>query len=193
MRALFLTQLADGLPLANAWILTGDFNMTLHTEDNVGGMHKVVQGAKLVAWDLLMGRMGVKDAWYVLKNPRSSLCFSRAGCNMNGFCMSRIDRIYISSELEKYGSNVEIIVGSAYSDHIPVKITLVNKRGKKRDCNLRIISKIFEDAEVGRKIRSIWENNLAGCGTMDSLRGKIIETSMYLHEETKNRIVRSKE
>ena len=61
------------------------------------------------------------------------------------------------------------------------------------DCNLRISSKLFEDVEVGRKIRSIWENNLAGCGAMDNLRGKIIETSMYLHEETKNRIVRSKE
>ena len=81
----------------------------------------------LLAWDLLMGRMGVKDAWYVLKKPRSSLCFSRAGCNMfNGFCMSCIDRIYISSELEKYGSNVEIIAGSTYSDHMPVTITLVN-------------------------------------------------------------------
>ena len=112
---------------------------------------------------------------------------------MNGFCMSRIDRIYISSELEKYGSNVEIIAGSAYSDHMPVTITLGNQRRKKRDCNLRISSKLFEDVEVGRKIRSIWENNLAGCGAMDNLRGKIIETSMYLHEETKNRIVRSKE
>ena len=140
-----------------------------------------------------MGRMGVKDAWYVLKKPRSSLCFSRAGCNMNGFCMSRIDRIYISSELEKYGSNVEIIAGSAYFDHMSVTITLVNQRRKKRDCNLRISSKLFEDVEVGRKIRSIWENNLAGCGAMDNLRGNIIETSMYLHEETKNRIVRSKE
>ena len=74
-----------------------------------------------------------------------------------------------------------------------VTITLVNQRRKNLDCNLRISSKLFEDVEVGRKIRSIWENNLAGCGTMDSLRGKIIETSMYLHEETKNRIVRSKE
>ena len=59
---------------------------------------------------------------------------------------------------------------------------------------MRIRSKIFEDAEVGRKIRSIWENNPASCGALDNLRGKIIETSMYLHEETKiNRIVRTKE
>ena len=98
-------------------------------------MHKVVQGAELVAWNLLMGRMGVKDAWYVLKKPRNSLSFSRAGYNINGFCMSRIDRIYISSKLEKYGNNVEIIAGSAYSDHMSVKITLVNQRGVKRDCN----------------------------------------------------------
>ena len=74
-------------------------------------MHKVVQGAELVAWDLLMGRMGVKDAWYALQKHRNSLILSRVGCNINGFCMSRIDRIYISAELEKYGSNVEIITG----------------------------------------------------------------------------------
>ena len=60
--------------------------MTLHTED------KVVQGAELVAWDLLMCIMGVKDAWYVLKKPQNLLSFSRAGCNINGFRMSHIDR-----------------------------------------------------------------------------------------------------
>ena len=105
-RAHFWRQLADGLPIADAWILAGDFNMTLYKEDKVGGMQMVVQGAELVAWDLLMGRMGVKDAWHVIKKPRSSLSFSRAGCSMNGFCMSRIDRIYISSELEKFGTDV---------------------------------------------------------------------------------------
>ena len=72
----------------------------------------------------------MKDAWYVLKKPQSSLSFSRVG-GINGFCISRIDRIYISSELEKYGKNVEIIVGSAYSDQMPIKITLVNQRGQK--------------------------------------------------------------
>ena len=120
LRALFWRQLADDLPFVDAWILAGDFNITLHTKDKVGGTHIVVQGSELVAWDLLMGRLGVKDVWYVLKKSRSSLSFSRAGCSINGFCMSRIDRIYISSELEKYGNNVEIIAGSAYSDHMPV-------------------------------------------------------------------------
>ena len=107
--------------------------------------------------------------------------------------MSHIDRIYISSELEKYGNNVEIIAGSAYSDHMPVQITLVNQRRPKRDRNLRINSKLFEDAEVGRKIRSIWASKPAGCGALETLSGKIIETSLYLHVETKNRIAKSKE
>ena len=55
--------------MADAWILAGDFNMTLYKEDKVGGTPMLVQGAELVAWDLLMGRMGVKDAWHVLKKP----------------------------------------------------------------------------------------------------------------------------
>ena len=168
-RAHFWRQLADGLPIADVWILAGDFNMTLYKEDKVGGMQMVVQGAELVAWDLLMGRMGVKDAWHVIKKPRSSLSFSRAGCSMNGFCMSRIDRIYISSELEKFGTDVEIIAGSAYSDHMPVKITLETERRPARDCNVRINKKLFEDAEVSRNIRSIWESSSAGCGAIDKL------------------------
>ena len=73
----------------------------------------------------------MKYAWYVLKKPRNSLSFSRAGCNINGFCMSRIDKIYICSKLDKYDSNVKIIAGSAYSDHMLVKITLVKRREKK--------------------------------------------------------------
>ena len=52
------------------------------------------------------GSNTVKDAWHVLKKPLSSLSFSREGCNMNGFCMSRIYKIYITTELEKYGTNV---------------------------------------------------------------------------------------
>ena len=44
-----------------------------------------------------------------------------------------------------------------------------------------------------RKIRSIWESNLARGSADDKLLGKIIETSTYLHIKTKNRIVRSKE
>ena len=133
-------------------------------------MQMVVHGAELVAWDLLMGRMGVKDAWHVIKKPRSSLSFSRAGCSMNGFCMSRIDRIYISSELEKFGTDVEIIAGSAYSDHMPVKITLETERRPARDYNVRINKKLFKDAEVIRNIRSIWESSSAGCGAIDKLQ-----------------------
>ena len=68
--------------------------------------------------------MGVKFAWHVTKKSWGSRSFSKAGCNMNGFCMSRIEKIYISSELENFGTNVEIVAGSAYSDHMPVKITL---------------------------------------------------------------------
>ena len=35
MRALFWRQLVDGLPFVDVCILTRDFNMTLHLEDNV--------------------------------------------------------------------------------------------------------------------------------------------------------------
>ena len=46
---------------------------------------------------------------------------------------------------------------------------------------------------MGRKIRSIWASKPAGCGALETLSGKIIETSLYLHVETKNRIAKSKE
>ena len=62
-RAFFWRQSADGLPIADVWILARDFNMTLYKEDKVGGgMQMVVQGSELVAWDLLMGQMRVKDS-----------------------------------------------------------------------------------------------------------------------------------
>ena len=127
--------------------------MTLYKEDKVGGMQMVVEGSKLVSWDLLMGRMGVENAWHVLKKPWSLLRFSRARCSMNGFCS--IERIYISSELEEFGTNVEIIAGLAYSDNMSVKITLVRNWRPTRECNMRINRKLFEDEEVRRKIRSI--------------------------------------
>ena len=72
-----------------------------------------------------------------------------------------------------------------------VKITLVRRLA--RECNLRINIKRFEDEEVRTKIMSIWENNLVGGGVIDKLQGKTIETSTYLHIETKTKIARSKE
>ena len=134
--ALFSRQLVDGLPIVDAWILVGDFNMTLYKEDKVGGMQMVVEGSKLVSWDLLMGRMGMKVAWHVLKKPQSSPSFSRVACSMNGFCMSRIVKFYISSKMENFRTNVEIIAGSPYSDHMLVKITLVRQRRPARECNI---------------------------------------------------------
>ena len=50
-RAFLWRQLADGLPIADAWILGGDLNMTLYKEDKVGGMQMVVHGVELVAWN----------------------------------------------------------------------------------------------------------------------------------------------
>ena len=46
---------------------------------------------------------------------------------------------------------------------------------------------------MGRKVRSIWASKPAGCGALETLSGKIIETSMYLHVEIENRITKSKE
>ena len=112
---------------------------------------------------------------------------------MHGFCMSCIDRTYISPELEKFGTNVEIITGSAYSNHMPVKITLETQRRPTRDCNARINKNLFQDAEVSRNIRSIWKNNSVECGTIDKLQGKIIETLTHLDKATQSRIARSKE
>ena len=88
---------------------------------------------------------------------------------MNGFCMSCIARIYISSELEKYGTNDEVIAGSDYSDHMPVKIMLVTQRRLARDCNPRINKKRFYDVEVNRKIRTIWKSTSPGFGAIDKL------------------------
>ena len=58
---------------------------------------------------------------------------------------------------------------------------------------MRINTIFFEDAEVSRNIRSIWESNSVGGGAIDQLQGKIIETSTYLHTTTKSRIARFKE
>ena len=68
--ALFWRQLADDMSISNAWILVGDFNMTF-AQRRQGGEH-VDGGARVivVAWDLLMGRMRVKDRWHVIKSLR---------------------------------------------------------------------------------------------------------------------------
>ena len=76
---------------------------------------------------------------------------------------------------------------------MPVKITLETQRRPARDCTVRINKILFENAEVSRNIRRIWENNSPRCGAIDKLQGNIIETSTYLHKATKRGIARSKE
>ena len=85
------------------WILAGDFNNIEHISDKQGGSPKTNIGRReLEAWNRLLVRLGVRDAFHIRTYHRKSekvFTWSNARIGED-LIQSRIDRIYIPNHLE---------------------------------------------------------------------------------------------
>lgn len=111
-RAMMWTHLAQSqLPEAQ-WILAGDFNNIESTNDKQGGSTKTsISNRELEAWNKLLLKLGVRDAFHVgtyhRKNPKA---FTWSNFhNDETMIQTRIDRIYIPLYLEQKGGSTEIL------------------------------------------------------------------------------------
>jgi exonuclease III len=94
------------------WILAGDFNNIEQSRDKQGGSSKTsISRREMEAWNRLLIRLGVRDA-FRLKSFRklSEKVFTWSnGRNDETMIQTRIDRIYVPTQLEEVGGTIEAL------------------------------------------------------------------------------------
>lgn len=101
------TQLPDA-----QWILAGDFNNIESIKDKQGGSTKTrISTRELDAWNKLLIRLGVRDAFHIGTFKRkNSKAYTWSNVHKdNSMIQTRIDRIYINATLENRGRTTEIL------------------------------------------------------------------------------------
>lgn len=99
------------LPEVN-WVLVGDFNNIKSMNDKQRGSTKAgINTRKLEAWNKLLVRLGVRDAFHVGNYTReNNKAFTWSNAHDDAtMIQTRIDRIYISPNLEHTGGSIEIL------------------------------------------------------------------------------------
>lgn len=122
------------LPEAN-WVLAGDFNNIESIADKLGGSTKTsISHRELEAWNKLLIRLGVRDAYHIGSfHRKNQKAFTWSNTHQdNTMIQTRIDRIYISQVIELQGGYTEILpTVPDVSDHAGVFLH-TNKKGRKK-------------------------------------------------------------
>jgi exonuclease III len=134
-RAVLWNHLAQvELPEAK-WILAGDFNNIEQTRDKQGGSSKTsISPRELEAWNRLLVRLGVRDAFRTRAFRKlSDKAFTWTNGHIgNTMIQSRIDRIYIHNQIEDIGGTIEILPTLLdISDHASVVLHFADEPRKK--------------------------------------------------------------
>ena len=95
---------------------------------------------------------------------------------------SRLDRVYLSPQIENIGGQVGIIHGSIFSCHKLVEIELANVDAPQRMLTIRIPNNMIHNDDIKNKIISIWSKNKNLLSIVVNLELKIRETSAMLKE-----------
>ena len=135
-RAMMWSHLAQ-VPLPEAkWVLAGDFNNIECGADKQGGSHKTsISQRELEAWNILLMRLGVRDAHHVGSYHRTnSKAFTWTNAHKDHtMIQTRIDRIYINQHLEQQGGVTEILPTIPdISDHAGVCLHTTRKGGRRK-------------------------------------------------------------
>ena len=143
------------------WILAGDFNNIEHISDKQGGSPKSSIGRReLEAWNRLLVRLGVRDAFHIRTYHRKSekvFTWSNARIGED-LIQSKIDRIYIPNHLEYRGGTTEILPTILdISDHAGVVLHF-NDEPRKRKSSTPFFNKgLLANPESKASLLASWK------------------------------------
>mgnify|MGYP002774994443 FL=1 len=191
-RAIFWDTMAEKLPdCVTNWIVCGDFNMLEQPSDRVGGSNSTIHGRELAAWERLVFKTRILDAWNVCSFSRlnGTLLFSRSNRrNVDGQLslrdstnLSRIDRYYISDYFGSEGGFIGIMAGTTLSDHAPI-ILESRKSQPKRKAFIRIPDHLILDDSLKEEATLIWTRVMASHGTTpERVMAALQKMSRFFH------------
>lgn len=164
-KAMMWNHLAQA-PLPDAhWVLAGDFNNIESSMDKQGGSNKTnINHRELEAWNKLLIRLGVRDAFHIGSYHRkNSKAFTWSDAHQDDtMIQTRIDMIYINQLLEQQGGTSEILPTILdVSDHAGVCLH-TNKKGKKKPRQPFFNKGLLQNQESKDILLATWK------GVMDS-------------------------
>ena len=105
---------------------------------------------------------------------------------------SRLDRVYLSPQIENIGGQVGIIHGSIFSCHKLVEIELANVDAPQRMLTIRIPNNMIHNDDIKNNIISIWSSKQNLHSVVVNLELNIQEMSTTLKEDCRKELTRFK-
>ena len=199
-RAMLWNHLAQAeLPEAH-WVLAGDFNNIERSTDKQGGSSKTSIGRReLEAWNRLLMRLGVQDAFHIgTFTRRSEKTFTWTNAhNDDTMIQTQIDRIYIPPRIEYIGGTTEILPTLPdISDHAGV-ILHFNDEPKRRKAKGVYFNKgLLTNSESKAELLTTWKEVMDD-STLESWNMKMVAANQAIRlkseELTKNQKKKWKE
>ena len=163
-RAMMWAHLARvQLPEAQ-WILAGDFNNIESVNDKQGGSAKTsISTRELESWNKLLVTLGVRDAFHIGSfHRKNTKAFTWSNIHRDDtMIQTRIDRIYITPQLEQKGGTTEILPTlQDISDHAGVVLHVRNQ--VKRKTKTPYFNKgLLQSPENKAALLTVWKEVMA--------------------------------
>lgn len=142
------------------WVLAGDFNNIESINDKQGGSNKTsISIRELDAWNKLLIRLGVRDAFHLGTFQRKNTkAFTWSNVHKDDtMIQTRIDRIYVTPVIEQKGGTTEILrTIPDISDHAGVLLH-ARRQQKRKDCPPSFNKGLLQDPENKGALLAAWK------------------------------------
>ncbi|KAL3679807.1 hypothetical protein R1sor_022763 [Riccia sorocarpa] len=175
LRSAIWTELSSSLDQNLRWVLSGDSNMTLHSEDQLGGSGIPMAGEERTAWNILQGSLQLRDTFtrkdgttrFSWDNKRKVLLrddqTATSAANrqdptlIEGRILKRLDRVYANVDLLAKKHTAAILPGFMLSDHLLVLASLqVGNVLPEGVSKYRVNVDLLQDINLQDKINLEW-------------------------------------
>lgn len=184
-RATMWNHLAHA-PLPEAhWVLAGDFNNIESVADKIGGSTKTsISHRELEAWNKLLIRLGVRDAFHIGSfHRKNQKAFTWSNTHQDDtMIQTRIDRIYVNQLLELQGGYTEILpTVPDVSDHAGVCLH-TNKQGRRKQYQPSFNRGLLQSEESKASLLATWREVMNS--NQDTWNSKMVAASKAIRAKS---------
>ena len=176
------------------WVLVGDFNNIKSAQDKQGGSKKTsISNRELEAWNKLLLKLGVRDSYHIGSYHRKNAkAYTRSNFHDDDtMIQTKIDRIYITSQLEQKGGTTEILPTIPdISDHAGV--VLHTKSPHRKKSRTHVFNKgLLQQPENKAALLKTWKEVMSS--ELGSWNHKIVAATQAIRQKSEELIKQQKQ
>ncbi|XP_058777013.1 uncharacterized protein LOC131651366 [Vicia villosa] len=144
-----------GISISKPWIIIGDFNNVLRSDDRIEGSE--VHEFEYRDLEYLMESLGLFE--HDTKGPH----FTWSNKHADGLIYSRIDRALCNRQwFTKYQDSVIEILQPHISDHSPLKLSLETTTVSLHRRRFQFLNVVIENPEYMEQLKNSWQQEIVG-------------------------------